>query len=911
MDGAIDKYGFGSKWAMTLLQLADRNPHITGLRKYVTNVRSWWTDKMKFIGRADQRLQEWRDLGDKRAAAVGAFMQDLTVVSYEEGKKYGPRDEAFAKLVRKHGLDEEQLAMVADIEGDFNAVLDELYAVLLADARKTLDPIDQGRSIDKLNKDFESLRNRNFFPLSRFGEYFMRVKAKTDMVFEGKEYKEGDVITFEMFEGGALFTNFSMDTPPALKKREKPFRNNALFEVSSGVVNDTQREFAGLPPQFLEMMRDRLDLDPKQKRELDNLLRDIAPGRSFTKHMKTRKNVSGYSSDSLRAYADYFQHFANYVARIKYKGELQNNINEVVDSANVIAQKTGNSVKRGRISQFMQDHFEYVMNPDNEWANLRSFGFLWYLGFVPKSAVINLTQVGLVTQPFLGARFGDIAAARALTGAMKAAGQAMRSEKRGLREDQNRLIDYLIDTGIIEESMATELAAIAEGRTFARTATNTLFGSQKLGSALRHGAGYGAWLFQTAEKYNRRVTALAAYELVIKKGVPVRDQNGKVTGEFRQATEKEAFLFAQQAVEGTQFEYARFNRPRFMQGKKSVLFLFWQYMQNMLYFTGNDPGAARYVMIMLMAAGLSGLPFSEDLMDIIDFLAKKLNKHFGTDEFLPVNIRGELRTMIADIGANPDLVMHGASRYSMGLPFLADAVGLPMPLVDVSGSLSMGRIIPGIEALTRSDAPMRGDLGRAAEAAGGAVASIPLNLIYAIADDNPDSWRRWEKAAPTIVQHMSKALRYSMRGEATTPEGAVIKDFHVPEDKMDLAQVLFQAGGFADTEINREQEEHYMKKDMLTYYELRKRMYLEELAYYHRTGEKKEFQVVMADIRRYNKSLRKLGLAQMIVGPATIRRSLVERVKKRKFIELGIPGGKKGVQVGREVEEGFTEELRQ
>jgi hypothetical protein len=57
--------------------------------------------------------------------------------------------------------------------------------------------------------------------------------------------------------------------------------------------------------------------------------------------------------------------------------------------------------------------------------------------------------------------------------------------------------------------------------------------------------------------------------------------------------------------------------------------------------------------------------------------------------------------------------------------------------------------------------------------------------------------------------------------------------------------------------------------------------------------------------------LRRLGLGSLAVGPATIRRSITDRAKKRKFIELGIPGGKKGVQVGRDVDEAFTEELRQ
>ena len=874
--GDLDKYNSVLKWGVTLLQLGKLNQHVPGLQKYIGLIKEWWNTKMQQTARADERLQQWNDLKPKDSENLGKFMQELTIRSYDEGVRYLAEDDVYKKLAEKYKMSPEMLALADLIEQDFSSVLVELEAVQVADAHKNLtDDNAKTAALKEIEKTFAELRNKNFFPLSRFGEWFMRIKVQKDTVYEGVEYRAGETITFETFESQKDMT-----------KRQKTFGNKDKYLVEGGLMNDTQKQFAGFPPQFLNLLKDKLDLTEVQKAHFADLIHDLAPGKSFTKHMKHRKNTPGFSTDAVRSYANYFLHFGNYVARIKYKGVLQDAINEVGDSAKIIGKRTGDGSKRTRIQQYMADHYETAMNPGNELANLRAVGFLWYLGFVPKSAMVNLTQVPLVTYPFLAARYGDAVAMTALGRATKDAAKYWKNP-RAMKKGQMDMIHELIQTGILDESMATELAAASEGSLLNRITPGNLLGSEKAARGVRRMAGAGAWMFQKAEKMNRRVTALAAYDLAQQAG----------------ADQAQAVAAARDAVEMTQYEYARWNRPRFSQGKKSVMFLFWQYMQNSLFFLATDPGRMRYAAMMLLFAGMSGLPFAEDAMDLFDYISKKLNKRYGED-FAPTNIRHSAREFITELGANPDLMMHGASRYSFGMSALGDMVGLPIPNVDMSGSLSMGGIIPGWHAMLGDTAFDKG-LGRGAEDLGGAVVAMPIQLMRAIADDNPDTLKRFERAMPSFAKHMSKAYRYATRGEETLPDGTVVTHFN-RDDSMHRAEIGMQFLGFNTTRVADAKEPHYMTKEILQYYALRRSSLTQMLDYALRSGDSKMYSKTWQEVRKYNKSVMDKGLGSMGIRTSNVRRSLKDREKQRKMQELGIVGGKSGAQVSQEVYDAFA-----
>ena len=874
--GDLDRFSLGSRFGLTLLQLRKRNGHIKGLRDYTSVIKAWWNTKMQWASQADERLKQWQKLGSKRGEAFGRFLLDLTVLSDEQGRRLTPQDDAFQELVSQYKLGNEALALYDLVDQDFRMVLTELEEALIRDAQRNFaeNPDQMALSIAEIQKEMEELKNSNFFPLSRFGQFYVRVTALRPQITDGKEFVLGDITSFETFE-----------TKKAMKKRLAELGKSKKQKAVGGKMNDMQRQFAGFPPQFISMLKNRLNLTEAQDAEMSKLLHDLAPGQSFKKHLKNRKNVAGYSMDAMRGYANYFMHFSNHVARIKYKFDLLDAIDEVKKSAEIVRTKQGEATKRDEITEYLNRHYEYIMNPGDEWANLRALGFLWYLGFVPKSAVVNLTQVPLVTLPYLGARFGDAKAVSALTKATKNSKDYWLNPQR-LSQGQHAMLHALKKSGIIDESIATELAGVSEGSLLQRTLPGTFLKSERAARWIRTGAGYGAWMFQQAEKLNRRITAIAAYNLSIEEGL----------------THEVAVAAAQEAVESTQFEYARWNRPEFMRDKKSVLFLFWQYMQNSLFFVATDPGAKRYMLMLFLLAGLGGLPGAEDFMDLFDFLNKKINKATGAAD-RGINVRADLREMFQQLGMNPDLMMHGSSRYMFGAPQVADLVGIPLPNVDMSGSLSMGRIIPGVEPVLGREGRAGDTLSRAGEEVGGAVLAMPINMMRAIIDDNPNTLKRFERAMPSFAKNLSKAYRYATEGDRLH-DGSQLVEFDLNDSKHQI-EIWAQAMGFAPTRAQIAKEKYYITKEIAEYYELRRRSLLKAYDYARQADDTKMEQKVLQEISKFNDTLPFAGFS---LSGKDISRSLKNRERKRAMNEAGFFVDKKAIEVIDYVDSAFPEE---
>ena len=77
------------------------------------------------------------------------------------------------------------------------------------------------------------------------------------------------------------------------------------------------------------------------------------------------------------------------------------------------------------------------------------------------------------------------------------------------------------------------------------------------------------------------------------------------------------------AVQETQFVYNRGNRANWARGIGAVAFTFKQFSISYVELLARMPWRQRALMIALLvaAAGLEGLPFAEDLEDLIDTIA--------------------------------------------------------------------------------------------------------------------------------------------------------------------------------------------------------------------------------------------------------------------------------------------------
>ena len=849
------------------------NPHVPGALPYLHGTRGWWREKTAVTSRANDFLyKQWnKSVKRKEAVDFSAYLVEADVRS--DAAKRALTAEEKQKIIEDKGLklSPQAIEFAEKVWAEYNSVLDRAEAAVAKEIKATIQhPVIAATELMKYHNTFEDLRNRNFMPHSHFGQYAIEVKAKKKTIFEGKEYLPGQTMFFQTFESRHL-------RDKALKTVASDFSSDDVQVNGKYKLDDRLRMFQGLPQPLVNLLAKQMELTPQQMEQLEVLQHEMSAGARFAKKYQTREGIPGYSHDSRRVFAEYFVRLSNHAARLAYNPSLQRAIREMERSIETDFPYGADSTKRGQLTQSLKEHYEYLNDPGNELANLRALGFTFFLGFNPKSALVNLSQVPFVSYPHLAAKYGDVASVGALSKSIAKVSNVFKGKSR-FSTDELAMFDELIVRNALNQGFATELGAASEGSQLQRITAGRFVGSEKAAASVRALSDWAGVMFGATEKYNRYVTSYAAYTLA--------RQAGK--------SHADAVNEAHESVISTQLEYARYNRPKFMRGKKSALFLFWQYINGMGYFIGTDPGRWRYIAMLLAAGGLSALPGAENIMDLVDFALTKMKEKTGWKD-PKVSSRIELRKLINLLNENqytdllvpdnPDLAMHGLSRNIGGF--------------DLSGSVSMGRPLPMTEGLSVEQSADKA-IANTVESASGALGSIAFSIYHALASDEPGVMRTTERMLPPFLKGPARAYRYATTEKETDRKGGTIAEFE-PDNWAHRVEIAGSALNFPISRINAEREKRFLSNDVINYYAARRNVLFAELKWAKEQGPE-EFAAAKEAVKNYNKDVPHPTLR--ITGDDLLN-SLTQREISQRKSSRGLPVGNRQVPFYRELTEQF------
>lgn len=820
----LDKFNKWYSWGLGVLHLEKLNQHIKPLQEYVEVLRVWANERGKRIFNAQNIHTEWRRLGKEQANKLSKVLLEESIA-----EKFKTANELMAEL------DDEAIAVREKVKNYYEEILKAMEGLLIQEAirKYSKDTVAQGQQITAIQQRFIALRGKPYFPLMRFGKYAVQIKdAKKKQIY------------FETFEKASERDKAVIEWKT--RRHQVPAGDKLKSAKIVAIdMSDHMASVQGMPIDFAKLYIERLKaagipLTDEQIKQIEDLSFETSQAKGFLKQFKKRKAIPGFSTDGLRVFAAYALSASNHIARVAHAPRLAEHISTLRAQTTEIRTKAPESektVKRDQIGNWLDEHFKYLLTPENEWAGLRSAAFFWFLGFNIKTAILNTTQVPMVAYPYLAARYGDVKAVAALTKAYGEAASYYTMGAQSLTDGQNKLLIQGKLDGWLDEGMTTELAMSSREARLDRmlpTSTTRRF--------LHKLPQWSGTFFSTSEKMNRNVVALAAYDLAI--------QAGK--------EHQEAYFLARQAVETTQFEYARWNRAPLFRGKQGVVLIFMSFIQNQMIFALADPGALRWWVMMLLMGGLMGLPGAQDILDLLSFGWNTFSKLFKTHKpykDFEVELRRYLKATVGEMGLNPDLMMHGLSRDSFGLTSIPGLESFPIPRVDLSGSLGMGNILPLTEDLKRLNADgLDSFIARGGESVGGAVPAGIMSILRAANSSDPDNWRRWEKALPTASRNASQALRLYTRGKEETQRGDVIAEFD-PHDTRDRMELIMKAMSFQLTDISEGWEQSIAQRDAVGYYKIQKSLLLKDLNYARYTKDREGIADASKAIKSYNSNV--------------------------------------------------------
>jgi len=195
--------------------------------------------------------------------------------------------------------------------------------------------------------------------------------------------------------------------------------------------------------------------------------------------------------------------------------------------------------------------------------------------------------------------------------------------------------------------------------------------SRSLGSHPLARAALTTWgsLFQLAEQYNRRVAFIAAWRTATEEGIA------------------NPFRFAEDAVDATQGVFNKGNRPNIARGAAgATIMTFRQFLIQYVEFLSRLPlrHKALALAVIALLSGVRGIPFWEDLEDLIDTLAQSMGYNWQTRDQMNRWLASTLGSGLADF------LQRGVSGIA----------GFP---VDVSARMGMANIVPATDLLKPSN----------------------------------------------------------------------------------------------------------------------------------------------------------------------------------------------------------------
>jgi hypothetical protein len=850
-----------------LNQMAKALPAVAGLQQYRRLMQEMHNVKNALMAGPNEQLKKWHHVQIKQAELVedalreqvrdGAHWASLeqdTAVD-ELGRTevvwvLKPNAE-FHQMMKNRGINSEGSKLFLGVVNDFLRVLGVMEKTLQQTIRRELqgNPLVMEARLRQVTDEFTQLRTIPYLPDTRFGNYSVMVRAGADEVVDGRQIKTGELVYWRKFESE--------------RERNKHYEEikskyGRAHQVTKWYEDDTVSALTAMPRAFVDTLVSVLNAVPETAltQEQMNIIAetqyDFTAAGKFEKYLRAgKKGVGGADPDLRRVYANYMWKTANMIAKMGFSKRLLNSIGEVRGEAHALQKAGGDPTPVLKLEEYLRKNFNYVMSPQNEWQQLRAFVSLWYLLGSPKTALMNFMSVPVLSYGYLASRYGDAGSVAALVRATKTVAQFWRDPEKVRPDLRHALFKARLD-GVTDQSFAAMLANVAEGG----VAIERLFQGDKLiknraaGDAARKLtwrilAG-GMAPFRAVEQLNRMVTLAATYELeAAKLGV--------------RGFSQEAYDAARDAVDYTQNEFSPWNRPEFMRGKRGVLLIFYSFVQNMAFMLfGGDKGWWRAMLVLAALAGLQGLPGIDNFLDIMNWVGRKYTgQHF--------DLRQDAREVAESLGANPDLVMRGLFHNMFGLGW------------DTSGSVGIGRIIPGTDAIFGiGDFEQR--FLRAASEVGGPAGSLAINFLQALADDNPNSVLRFDKVLPPAIRNVERAFRAEAEGAWTDQRGNAL----VPDPT--VVEVLGQALGFSPTRKTERQELLRAQRDSVVFYQMRRQELFAKAYDARHSGDTTAYQEVIEAIRDYNEGV---PAPQLKITRADLANSLKARERYRKAVEAG------------------------
>jgi hypothetical protein len=886
-----------------------------------------WADRID-VGGGQRGIpgiaQSWQSMGDmiamrtKLTNAMGKINEQLNKVAAKSPEQYKKLADVmhFSTLISKDPATNKTNPALTRMWGeltpenqklyeemrDFYKNNHELYHALLDEQLEASTLPQEAKSklmasIKKMYEDGKKLYP--YFPLMRYGQFWVRV---------GKG-KDGE---FHMFESAKDRDYFVLERVRQLNESgDKRSREEMIRDLDIDEGNDltSARRKDDSASDMLKKIFNTIDAskqgeDVKSealKDEIYQLYLQTLPDRNFRRQYLKRQGKAGFSGDIQRNFINMGTNTANQLARIKYGPTIMNQLERAENSL----QGNPDKARLGEFVSEMRIRAEAQVRPDPEsgigydLAKIaNTSAFLWMMTSV-KTMVTQFTSIPIFVVPVLASKHGTAKTAAALGKALNVFNGIGITDKngnytapsmenlKGLTADEKAAMQYMVDRGLSDNTMAFELGS--------RRDVSTAEYNKPVRAKMRQISNLMTAMFHHSERLIREVTFMTSYRLN-------RDKLGNVPG----AQEKALRLAEAESHEALN-NYHGSNRPRgilatkerevvldahkpigraILQFKMYPAFVTTYFLRNIWRATsGMDAETKREARIQLIGslmmsfslAGYIGIPGISLAMGIAQGVLNGLRGDDDDDPLEDRNLEFWFRNkwMPETFG--------GVKIAGKGLDELLDR-GLVAGLTgyDITSSLSMNNMwFPEQKEQATAVGEMQSWLlSLAGPGASLATQQVPKAVDYF---NQGKVMQGMEQLAPALFRGSLTAYRYGQEG-ATTTSGAVIKE----PNEFTTGQLLAQSAGFVTEGLQAKREAIFKLQGEIMKVKQERTKLLDRLDLEINKGSDDDVEQAFEKVFKFNSRN-----PMDAIDSDNIRQSLKKQMERRLNSDRGFPIDKK------------------
>jgi hypothetical protein len=732
-----------------------------------------------------KRVENWSKANPTLVDTLNKVIYTSTLEQVDPAKPRDTYTKDAEKLKQWDALRSDWSKLGTEGQSVYNQMRDT-YKKMYEDVKTVLDKridsaLDDKGTANKVKAEiyqrlFASGHIEPYFPLTRSGKYWLSYAAVDPRNGNREFYVEAYETSYEREQAIKALKADPSAKADDIQKFANLNQVNYRKTPATSFVNSILRT--------LEANK----VDAEVTEEVMRLFLNTLPETSFAQSFRRRKGTLGFQHDALGALRTKTYSLSRQLSNMEYGAKFEKLRADMKD----YVRSQGNQEEAVAYMNELDQRIDYAISPDvPTWAKLAtSFGFNMTLGFNVSSALVNMSQIPLVVMPYLGGKYGygvtSVAIGRATriftgSGFDREVEMLVPTDK-GEKTVKVRALPSMDNYDFSKNPELKHLETLvkvagARGQ-LNRSQMYDILDVDESNNLMTKVNAASGFVFHHAERMNRQVALIAAYELELNQ---MRKDGRKIDAK----AEQEAADYAVYVTELTNGGTAAAAAPRIAQNPLGkVVFMYKRYgvsMYYMLYKTARDAlksqdpkvaAAAKkqiagiYASAALMA-GVQGVP----MFGVAAMLYNLILKDDDEDDFDTAARKWMGETIYSGLG-NAVFGVELAARMGLSDLLFRDTTTRPSDSVMLSLMEQMGGPVFG-------------------------VASRMERGLGLIADGNVE--RGVEQMLPSAIGNMFKAVRFGSEG-ANTLRGDPITGELGPWN------VFAQFFGFAPAEYTRQLE---------------------------------------------------------------------------------------------------------